>query len=222
MHIHFLGIKGSGMVSLARILQMQGNNITGSDVSQAYFTDTILDKMGIEPLLFDIQNAENIAADIVVYSAAYDAENNQEFAAWKQKGTKMLGYSEMIAQVTENQNLVAVTGTHGKTTTSAMLAVVMKGIQDQRKQLGAIECHQPAQNENSFEFSAIIGSGVPQFDGMGGYTSFCHPEQTHCHPEQTHCHPEQTHCHPEQTHCHPEQTHCHPELVSGSNNDSRF
>ncbi|NLO97533.1 MAG: UDP-N-acetylmuramate--L-alanine ligase, partial [Peptococcaceae bacterium] len=71
LHIHFVGIKGTGMSALAQITaKIEGAIVTGSDVRQRFFTDSILEKAGINVLDFNPDNVVN--ADIVVTSAAYD------------------------------------------------------------------------------------------------------------------------------------------------------
>ncbi|MCM1335688.1 MAG: UDP-N-acetylmuramate--L-alanine ligase [Bacteroides sp.] len=118
-HIHFIGIGGSGMYPLAQILHEQGYHLTGSDNNE---TETLaaVRKMGITVYLG--QRAENIeGADLIVHTAAI-MEDNPELIAARKSGVPVVERSILLGLVTIwYKNAVCVCGTHGKTTTSAML-----------------------------------------------------------------------------------------------------
>ena len=119
-HVHFIGIGGSGMYPLAQILHSKGYYLTGSDNNE---TETLkaVRNMGIKVFLG--QDAKNIeGADLIVHTAAIMSDNPELIAA-RQSGAKVVERSELLGLVTSWYNkAVCVSGTHGKTTTSSMLA----------------------------------------------------------------------------------------------------
>ncbi len=122
-HIHFIGIGGSGMYPLAQILHAKGFYLTGSDNNE---TDTLqaVRNMGIPVMLG--QCAENIeGADLIVHTAAIMADNPELIAA-RASGVPVLERSELLGIVSSwYDNAVCVSGTHGKTTTTSMLAQIL-------------------------------------------------------------------------------------------------
>ncbi len=121
--IHFIGIGGSGMFPLAKILYSQGFEVTGSDI---YESDTMekIEKLGIKVTLN--QKKENIQNhDLVVFSAAIK-ESNPEIVAAKEKSIPIIERSVLLGIIFKNyKNSVAVSGTHGKTTTTSMITSVL-------------------------------------------------------------------------------------------------
>lgn len=144
-HIHFIGIGGSGMFPMVQILHSEGFYITGSDNNETE-TTKIECKMGI-PVTFG-QAAENIeGADLIVYTAAIMADNPELIAA-KASGVPCLERSDMLGLLTRRYSkAVCVAGTHGKTTTSAMIAQTLL--------------------EGGFDPSAFIGGKVKALGGSG-------------------------------------------------------
>ncbi|MDO8241062.1 MAG: UDP-N-acetylmuramate--L-alanine ligase [Candidatus Moranbacteria bacterium] len=126
--VYVIGIKGSGVIALVQILQSIGIEITGSDTHEKFFTDEVLQKLGIQ--YFENFAAKNIPADadLILYSTAYNEHNNIEFAQAKSHNFTMMSYPELLAQLFNQKYGIAVCGTHGKTTTSAMLAYVMQQV----------------------------------------------------------------------------------------------
>ncbi len=119
---YFIGIKGAGMTAVAQIMQSRGIEVSGSDTSEIFYTDQILKRLGISFYEnFAIENIPN-DIDVVVHSTAYTQENNVEMAEAKKKGFLLLSYPEILGVLFDEKLGVAVCGTHGKTTTSAMLA----------------------------------------------------------------------------------------------------
>lgn len=118
-HVHFIGIGGSGMCPIAEILHHRGYHVTGSDNTESE-TVQKLRSYGI-PITIG-QTAENIqGADLIIYSAAVKPEN-PELAAALASGIPTLERARMLGLVTGRyQNAVAISGTHGKTTTTGML-----------------------------------------------------------------------------------------------------
>lgn len=120
--IHMIGIKGAGMTALAELLSQRGVRITGSDTDEVFFTDSILRALALP--VKERFNPENIPpdADLIIYSTAYTKENNEELAAALEKDVAILSYPEALGALTREKLTIAVCGTHGKTTTSALLA----------------------------------------------------------------------------------------------------
>ena len=124
--VYVIGIKGSGVVAVVEILKSLGMEITGSDTQEKFFTDEVLQKLGIKYFEgFSVQNIPE-EVDLVVYSTAYNAENNEEFKALKEEEVLMMSYPEVLAELFNQKYGIAVCGTHGKTTTSALLACAMQ------------------------------------------------------------------------------------------------
>lgn len=125
--IYFIGIKGSGMVALVEILGRQGHQITGSDTAEKFFTDDILRKKLFVKFHEDF-DADHITNDIdlVIYSTAYNEKNNEEWKAAKFKRLPMISYPELLGLLFNQKYGIAVCGTHGKTTTTAMIAEIFR------------------------------------------------------------------------------------------------
>lgn len=130
--VHFIGIGGIGMSALAQMLAEQGVVVSGSDRAASPVTE-LLESKGIEVVLG--QKAENVplGADVVVYSDAVP-ESNPERARATELGIPQFSYFEMLGKVSEGpstgsgqgRRTIAVAGTHGKTTTTGMLAKILQ------------------------------------------------------------------------------------------------
>ena len=123
-HIHFIGIGGISMSGLAEILLGAGFSISGSDMKPSALTNQ-LESKGAK--VFYGQCAENISAEYncVVYTAAIHADN-PEFARCVELNLPMLTRAELLGQIMKNyQTSIAVSGTHGKTTTTSMFSSVL-------------------------------------------------------------------------------------------------
>lgn len=119
--VHLIGIGGISMSAIAMFLLERGITVSGSDLN---LNDKIkvLRKKGVEVELG--HRAENLGgAELVVYSSAIPADN-PELEEARQRGIKTLRRAEMLALLTLEKNLVAVSGTHGKTTTTGMLTAI--------------------------------------------------------------------------------------------------
>jgi len=122
--VHFVGIGGIGMSALAQMLKHEGAEISGSDRDVSPVTE-MLESKGISVIIG--QKAENVPADadIVVYSDAVP-EDNSERARARELGIVQLSYFGMLGKVSVGKRTIAVAGTHGKTTTTGMLASILK------------------------------------------------------------------------------------------------
>ena len=121
--VHFIGIGGVGMSGIARVAHDQGLVVSGSDIRQSKYTDQLVE-VGITVSIG--HDAANVAhkPDIVVVSTAI-LDNNVEFKAAKEMGLEIWHRAKMLSFLGRNLDTLAVAGTHGKTTTSSMLATVL-------------------------------------------------------------------------------------------------
>lgn len=121
--VHFVGIKGTGMSAVAQILKANGVVVTGSDVDAVFPTDAGLRSAGIVPHRGFAP--ENIGSpDVVVSSAAYGDEHPEVVEA-RRRGIPVLPYPRFLGEMMRGKRGIAVAGTHGKTTTTAIIAHVL-------------------------------------------------------------------------------------------------
>jgi UDP-N-acetylmuramate--alanine ligase len=122
--VHFIGIGGIGMSALARFFLREGKQVSGSDRAESQITQA-LEKEGVE--FFPEQVASNITSgiDMVVYTEAM-SEEQEEMKAARALGVPMMNYFEALGLVANEYYLIAVSGTHGKTTTTAMLIDILE------------------------------------------------------------------------------------------------
>ena len=141
---HFVGIGGVGMSGLAKVLLEKGERVSGSDLKDTEVLDW-LRKWGAK--VFVGHREENIQdARRLVYSTAI-APSNPELAAAVEKGLPILHRSNLLVEVVASQKGIAITGTHGKTTTAAMTAQILEAA--------------------GISPSYVIGGFCPQLDGNG-------------------------------------------------------
>ena len=138
IHIHFIGIGGISMSGLAEILLKEGFTISGSDSKASNLTD----KLGtLGARIYIGQKASNIedSPQLVVYTAAI-REDNPEFAAVKEAGIPMLSRAQLLGQIMANyRHSIAVSGTHGKTTTTSMISqILLTAMKDPTISVGGI------------------------------------------------------------------------------------
>lgn len=119
--VHFVGIGGAGMCGIAEVLLNQGYAITGSDIKATPVTER-LQAMGAG--IFIGHRAENISAsDVVVYSSAVHSDNPELLQA-RLDGKPTIPRAEMLGELMRYRHSVAIAGTHGKTTTTSLVASV--------------------------------------------------------------------------------------------------
>lgn len=123
--LHFVGIKGTGMAALVEILAARGAVITGSDVSERFYTDEILEKRGIQARPFSKDNIRN-DTQCVIYSSAYSPEKNPDLAEAVRRGIPTLLYSEALGAVSAQSYACGICGVHGKTTTTGLTGTILK------------------------------------------------------------------------------------------------
>lgn len=122
---HFVGIKGSGMSSLALVLHEKGYTVQGSDVEDYFFTQRDLEKAGVKILPF---NAENVSKDMVVIAGNAFPDTHEELEHANELGAEVIRYHDFIGRFIEPFTSIAVTGSHGKTSTTGLLAHILTGI----------------------------------------------------------------------------------------------
>jgi len=121
-HYHFIGIGGTGLSPIARVLLEQGHQISGSDMLLSPLAEE-LQKLGVKVQIGHA--AENvIGADVVIRSSAISDDNTEVIAA-RNAGVPVLKRMDFLGELTKDKTVIAVAGTHGKTTITAMLAWVL-------------------------------------------------------------------------------------------------
>ncbi len=121
-HIHFIGIGGSGMNGIAQVLLNLGFHITGSDLKESSTTKLLRD-MGAKIFIgHDVKNIEG--ADVIVYSSAVK-EDNPELVEARKRGIPTIPRGEMLAELMRFKYGIAISGTHGKTTTTSMVGSIL-------------------------------------------------------------------------------------------------
>ena len=123
MIYYFIGIKGSGMSSLAQIMHDLGYKVTGSDKPDHFFTEAGLIEKGIP---FHEFNPDMITKDMTIVQGNAFNDEHPEVKKAHELGLKIFTYQEMIAEITNDAKLVAVCGCHGKTTTTTMMKTVLE------------------------------------------------------------------------------------------------
>jgi len=121
--IYFIGIGGIGISAVARMMAMEGKKVAGSDRGSSKVTEE-LERAGVT--VFIGHNAGNIPTDcdLVIYTVAIPPEN-PEFVESKKRGIPLLTYPQTLDMISVEKFTIAVSGTHGKTTTTAMISKIM-------------------------------------------------------------------------------------------------
>ncbi|MFJ7934793.1 UDP-N-acetylmuramate--L-alanine ligase [Sporosarcina sp. NPDC096371] len=121
---HFIGIKGSGMSSLAQILHDSANEVQGSDVEKYFFTEDPLRERQIPILAFD---ENNITSGMTIIAGNAFPDSHPEIVKAKELGLEVIRYHVFLGNYMEKFISVGVTGSHGKTSTTGLLAHVLEG-----------------------------------------------------------------------------------------------
>lgn len=122
--LHFTGIKGSGMSPLAQIMHDMGNTVQGSDIEQYFFTEDRLRERGITILPFE---ADNISADMTIIAGNAFNDSHPELVKARELGATIIRYHEFLGDLMKQYVSVAITGAHGKTSTTGLMAHVLDG-----------------------------------------------------------------------------------------------
>jgi UDP-N-acetylmuramate--alanine ligase len=123
--LHFIAIGGAGMSGLALVCHRLGAQVTGSDRAESSYLER-LRAAGLQPRLGHDADAVPTDAEVVVSTAVGD--ENPELARARELGLRVVHRGELLAELCAERRLIAVAGTHGKTTTSGMLAHVLREI----------------------------------------------------------------------------------------------
>jgi UDP-N-acetylmuramate--alanine ligase len=121
---HFVGIKGSGMSALAQILHDMNYEVQGSDYEKRFFTQVALEQSGIKILPFQ---KENIQPGMTIIAGNAYPDTHEEIQEAMKLGLPIVRYHRFLGDYMQNFTSVAVTGAHGKTSTTGLLAHVMNG-----------------------------------------------------------------------------------------------
>ncbi len=141
-HIHMVGIGGIGMSGMAEILLLRGYKVSGSDQSESETTRR-LKKLGAT--IYKDHSPSNIeGADVVVYTSAVKAKENEETREAMARNIPVIKRSEMLAELMRMKYGIGIAGTHGKTTTTTMTGHVVQ--------------------DGSFDPTIIVGGRVHSFD----------------------------------------------------------
>lgn len=140
-HIHFIGVGGIGVSGLAKLMSAKGFSVSGSDAFQSVLTEEVA-ALGIPVKIGHRTKNLPAAADLVVYSEAVPAENPERLEAARRK-TRVLAAAEFIGEFTRDKKTVTVSGTNGKSTTTAMLGLILEAA--------------------GLDPTVIVGSKVPNF-----------------------------------------------------------
>ncbi|MDP2741676.1 MAG: UDP-N-acetylmuramate--L-alanine ligase, partial [bacterium] len=151
MKVYFIGIGGIGVSALAQYYLAKGHEVSGSDLVASEITDFLKrPKNGCPGIKINIgQKAENIKqdTDLIIYSPAVKTDNF-EYKKAKKLGIKIQSYPEALGELTKNHFTIAVSGSHGKSTTTAIIALVLI--------------------KAGLDPTVIIGTKVKEFSGQGG------------------------------------------------------
>ncbi len=121
-HAHFIGIGGIGMSGLAELMLERGYEVSGSDLRRTRLTDRLSD---LGASVFHDHDPDNAAgADLIVYSSAIP-EDNPELEAARRLDRRSVSRAELLGMLMRGTQGIAVSGTHGKTSTSAMIVTVL-------------------------------------------------------------------------------------------------
>ncbi|AMV62302.1 UDP-N-acetylmuramate--alanine ligase [Pediococcus damnosus] len=122
---YFIGIKGSGMSSLALILHDEGYHVKGSDITKYTFTQRGLEKAGIEVLPFD---EANITEGLTVIAGNAFTDDHPEIKKARAMGLPVTRYHEFLGKMLPGYTSIGVAGSHGKTSTTGLLSHVLSGV----------------------------------------------------------------------------------------------
>jgi len=121
--VHLVGIGGAHMSAIARILLAQGHDVTGSDMQPSPLTERLATEGAS---VFEGHRAENVGEAGLVVTTSAARDDNPEIAEARRRGLPVVKRADMVARLMEGRYAVAVAGTHGKTTTSALIAFILE------------------------------------------------------------------------------------------------
>lgn len=122
---HLVGIKGSGMSSLALVLHGEGYRVQGSDIATYFFTQQELEEAGIPMYEF---NPDNIQAGQTIIAGNAFGDDHPELVRARELGLPVVRYHNFLGELIDHYTSIAVTGSHGKTSTTGLLAHALGGL----------------------------------------------------------------------------------------------
>ncbi len=142
--VYFIGIGGIGVSALARIFLKQGKQVYGSDLAESVVTKD-LEKLGAN-IFVGKHEVGNLSEDVdlVIHTVAVQ-EDNPELVRAKELEIKTMSYPQVVGELTRDKYLIAVAGTHGKTTTTAMIGLMLE--------------------KAGLDPTVIVGSNIKEFNG---------------------------------------------------------
>lgn len=146
-----VGIKGTGMTALAELFRKSGAFVSGSDRAEKFYTDTILNNLGIP--FFESFDKEYLPddVDLVIHSSAYSVVENPQLQYSIEKGFPVLEYAEALGDLSKSRFSIGISGVHGKTTTTALAGALIK--------------------ELDLDATVLVGSGVSNFNGSSVFVN---------------------------------------------------
>ena len=121
--VHFIGIGGIGISAIARMFLYDGKKVSGSDMTESEVTEGLMKAGAVISIGEDARNIPP-DCDLVIYTIAIPQEH-VELTEAKKRGTTALSYPEALGVISKDKYTLAITGTHGKTTTTAMIAKIL-------------------------------------------------------------------------------------------------
>ncbi|MDA3851401.1 MAG: UDP-N-acetylmuramate--L-alanine ligase [Spirochaetaceae bacterium] len=147
---YLIGIKGTGMAALAELLLQQGALVTGSDTQEQFYTDKVLQDLGISYFQgFDKDHTQPNTHDVVIRSSAYD-DNHEEVKSFIQAGKIPMNYTQALGALSSQYDSSGIAGIHGKTTTTALAGTLAKALK--------------------LDASVLVGSSVANFGNRSTWT----------------------------------------------------
>jgi UDP-N-acetylmuramate--alanine ligase len=122
--VYFVGIGGIGLSALARYFKMHGYTVAGSDFARSTITDTLKNE-GISVTIGHKRSNINSKISFVVYSRAIFPANNPELLEGQRLGIPIVPYAKVLGELTKQYTTIAITGSHGKSTTTALAALAL-------------------------------------------------------------------------------------------------
>ena len=144
-----VGVKGTGMTALAELLRAAGAAVRGSDVSERFYTDDILEQIEVGVTDFEVDSLP-AHVDLLIHSAAYDPQTHPQIRALAARGLEPLVYTAALGALSRRLPSIGVAGVHGKTTSTALIGSVIR--------------------QAALPATVLAGSAVSNFGGRSTYS----------------------------------------------------
>ena len=137
MKIEMVGVKGTGMSALAIVLKQLGHDVKGSDIDKKIFTQEGLEKNGIRVNGFSTSNLDDI--DLLISGHNFIDSDNIEISEAKKKNIKIVEYHEFLESLIQDYYSIAICGSNGKSTTTALVSTILDNIENTSYLIGSGE-----------------------------------------------------------------------------------